>query len=166
MFIKSIDKYHIRAIPCALIVSRHARPFALASPRNFCPLRVSVYPERTRRALDSPFSFVFLNLQHSTLDFQPSALSNSFPHNSLSDPHPLNPVVSILYKNSGGGAPAFLSSRAKRGICFSLLRCFFTSLLQSSERFKSCPLNPAIPSAPPSIPTASTSALKASAATC
>ena len=110
MFIKSIDKYHIRAIPCALIVSRHARPFALASPRNFCPLRVSVYPERTRRALDSPFSFVFLNLQHSTLDFQPSALSNSFPHNSLSDPHPLNPALSILYKIMGEGFVLILST--------------------------------------------------------
>jgi hypothetical protein len=28
--------------------------------------------------------------------------SNSFTHNLLSDPHPLNPVVSILYKNGGG----------------------------------------------------------------
>src|SRR5258708_11266021 len=33
--------------------------------------------------------------------------SNSFPHNSLSDPHLLNPVVTILYKNSRGRGPVF-----------------------------------------------------------
>src|SRR6266478_2268551 len=27
---------------------------------------------------------------------------NSFPHNLLSDPHPLTPMVSIFYKNIGG----------------------------------------------------------------
>src|ERR1700687_2804015 len=29
--------------------------------------------------------------------------SNSFPHNVLSDPHPLSPVVSIFYETIGGG---------------------------------------------------------------
>src|SRR5260370_23133233 len=36
--------------------------------------------------------------------------SNSFPHNLLSDPHPLNPVVSIFYKNIGGGGPLLLQT--------------------------------------------------------
>src|SRR5260370_3649265 len=37
--------------------------------------------------------------------------SNSFSHNLLSDPHPLNPVVPILYKNRGeeGGSQVFQS---------------------------------------------------------
>jgi len=32
-----------------------------------------------------------------------SSSSNSFPHNPLSNPHLLNPVVSILYRNMRGG---------------------------------------------------------------
>src|SRR5882762_27949 len=34
-----------------------------------------------------------------------SLSSNSFPHNLLSDPHSLNPAVSIFYKNGGGRGP-------------------------------------------------------------
>src|SRR5713101_4326717 len=71
-----------------------------------------------------------------------SRFSNSFRHNLLSDPHPLNPVVSMFYENGGGESCFALSSRAKRGICFflvPLVRCFFTSLLQSSERFNHVP---------------------------
>src|SRR5712664_951123 len=33
----------------------------------------------------------------------PVLLPNSFPLNSFADPHPLNPVASILYENMGGG---------------------------------------------------------------
>jgi hypothetical protein len=88
--------------------------------------------------------------------FKPSR-PNSFTHNSLSDPYPLNPVVSILYKKSGGGGPVFsLSSRAKRGICFfltSLLRCVVTSIFRKA---KPCPPNSALQLVPLSIPTAST----------
>ncbi len=36
------------------------------------------------------------------------ASANSFPHNSLSDHHPLSPVLSILYKKGGG--PTVLAS--------------------------------------------------------
>ena len=37
--------------------------------------------------------------------------SNSFSHNLLCDPHPLNPVLPILYKNAGeeGGSQVFQS---------------------------------------------------------
>ena len=47
-------------------------------------------------------SLVFLNFHPSTLNYQPSHPHNSFPDNLLSDPHPINPVASILYENSGG----------------------------------------------------------------
>ena len=33
----------------------------------------------------------------------PHYLPNSFPLNPFADPHPLTPVASILYKNTGGG---------------------------------------------------------------
>src|SRR6266478_9049529 len=37
--------------------------------------------------------------------------SKSLPHNLFADPHPLNPVTSIPYKNLGGqGVPATLPS--------------------------------------------------------
>ena len=129
-----------------LLVRRHVRQSAQTCLRNLCVLSVS--------ALDCSFSLVFFCFQPSNLQmrvlcpgwffgtFKPSR-PNSFTHNSLSDPYPLNPVVSILYKNSGGGGPVFSqSSRAKRGICFfltSLLRCFVASLLQSSERLNHVP---------------------------
>src|SRR5260370_25512367 len=69
-----------------------------------------------------------------------SLSSKSFPHNSLSDPRTLNPVVSILYKNSGGRGMLFrvISSVASDllfpSFLISFLPFFFTSLLQSSER--------------------------------
>jgi hypothetical protein len=74
-----------------------------------------------------------------------SLSSKSFPHNSLSDPHPLNPVVSILYKNSGGrGMLIHVISSVARDLLFPyfliyFLRRFFTSLLQSSERLSHVP---------------------------
>ena len=124
-----IDKYYQDVVISCLIVERQIRSFTPTSPRNLCVLSVS--------ALDSSSSFVFLNFELLTLNVQPSLASNSFPHNSLSDPHPLNPVVSILYKKQGEGGA--WSSRAKRGICFSLLpyisllRCFFTSSLPNQK---------------------------------
>src|SRR5712692_1439194 len=60
-------------------------------------------------------------------------------------PTPLNPVVSILYKNSGGGARFFpVIPSGARDLHFPyflifLLRCFFTSSLQSSERLNHVP---------------------------
>src|SRR5712671_3679627 len=68
-----------------------------------------------------PGTSVFFNLRHPNPHmrilhpgrffgiFQRSR-TNSFPHNLLSDPHPINPVPSISYKNSGGGAVFFLAS--------------------------------------------------------
>jgi hypothetical protein len=44
-------------------------------------------------------------------DFQTSFTPNSFPLNSFADPHPINPVASIFYKNIvGQGASSFQSS--------------------------------------------------------
>jgi hypothetical protein len=88
-----LDKYCTSAVTWDLIVGDHLRRFT-SFPRSLCVLRVS--------ALDCSFSFVFFVFQLLTFNFQPSLPSNSFPHYLLSDPHPLNPVVSILYKNSGG----------------------------------------------------------------
>ena len=51
-----------------MIVRDHVRRFT-SSPRSLCVLSVS--------ALNCSFSFVFLNLQLSTLDFQPIDSSNS-----------------------------------------------------------------------------------------
>src|SRR6267378_5932447 len=44
-----------------------------------------------------------------------SSSSNSFPHNPLSNPHLLNPVVSILYRNMRGGVGPALSSNPQFG---------------------------------------------------
>jgi hypothetical protein len=53
----------------------------------------------------------------------PSSLSpNSFPLNSFADPHPLNPVTSILYKNVGGREHSQLSHRSPLSPIF---RTFF-----------------------------------------
>ena len=46
----------------------------------------------------SPYTLPF-DFQLSTVNLFPS---NSFPLNPFADPHPLNPVASILYKNIGG----------------------------------------------------------------
>jgi hypothetical protein len=44
--------------------------------------------------------------QHPNLQTFKRSRTNSFSHNLLSDPHPLNPVLSIFYKKGGGeGAP-------------------------------------------------------------
>ena len=86
-----LDKYRTRMVIWYLIVSYHARRSPLLPPRS---LRV--------RHL-APFSFLFFNFRLSTLNFGLSSSRNSFPHNSLSDPQVLNPVLSILYKKRGGG---------------------------------------------------------------
>jgi len=102
-----------------LIVRYHV--YSLTSPPSQCLWVLSV------SALDCSFSFVFFNIQPTNLQTRKRFRPNSFPHNPLSDPHPLNPVVSILYKNSGGRGPGFsLSSRAKRGTC-----SFLTSLYKN-----------------------------------
>jgi len=87
-----LDKYRTRMVIWCLIVSRHDRRSPLLPPRS---LRV--------RHL-APFSFLFFNFRLSTFNFRLSSSRNSFPHNSLSDPQALNPVLSILYKKRGGGA--------------------------------------------------------------
>ena len=105
-----LDKYSPSIIISYLLVGRHARPSAQTCLRNLCVLSVS--------ALDYSFFLVFFCLQPSNPQmrvlypgwffgtFKPSR-PNSFTHNSLSDPYPLNPVVSILYKNSGERGPGF-----------------------------------------------------------
>jgi hypothetical protein len=91
--------------------------------------------------------------------FKPSR-PNSFTHNSLSDPYPLNPVVSILYKNSGERGPGFLPviPSEARDLLFPyfltpLLRCVVISIFRKA---KPCPPNSALQLVPVSIPTAST----------
>ncbi len=109
-----LDKYCTSEVTYYLIVGDHVRRF-ISSPRSLCALRVST--------LGCSFSFVFFIFQLLTFNFQPSFPSNSFPHNSLSDPHPLNPVVSILYKNRGG-----------RGCRFFRLSAFAHSLEQACSK--------------------------------
>ena len=128
-----LDKYRTRMVIWCLIVSRHARRSPLLPPRS---LRV--------RHL-APFSFLFFNFRLSTFNFGLSSSRNSFPHNSLSDPQPLNPVLSILYKKRGGGAGDERSLRvptSSRGsllflpFCTSLFCCVVTS---NSERHNHVP---------------------------
>jgi hypothetical protein len=94
-------------VTCLLIVRRPARRFALQSP---CPRDLRAWrlprPCRGVSALNSPFSFVFFDLQHSNLRTFKRFRANSFTLISFADPHPLNSVVSYRYKNMGGeGAP-------------------------------------------------------------
>jgi serine/threonine protein kinase len=53
---------------------------------------------------------------------------NSFPHNPLSDPHPPNPVVSILYKDTAGQgvAPYFKRSILVFSIHLFIFSKFYT----------------------------------------
>jgi hypothetical protein len=71
-----LDKYRTFMVTSFLIVGRHSRR----------SIPHSTYP-----------------LPHYPLG---SFSSNSFPHNLLSDPHSLNPVVSIFYKNMRGRGAA------------------------------------------------------------
>src|SRR5258708_32274565 len=133
-------------LTCTLIVRRHPRRFTSQSPsaRDLCGRRLP-RPCRGVSSFNCSFSFVFFNIQHSNLrTFKPSR-ANSFPHNLLSDPHPLNPVLSIFYKNTGGGGPVFpCHPERSEGSAFSLLPYFLTSLLRcffisTSERLNHVP---------------------------
>ncbi len=95
----ALDSYITAVLPYSLIVSRQLARFASprASLRYLCGLRVGVYPEQSRRALYSSFSFS----PKPNLD-RPACARNSFPLNSFADPHPLTPVASIFYKKGGG----------------------------------------------------------------
>src|SRR5712691_605107 len=89
-------------LPWSLIVSRQLARFASlhASLRYLCGLRVGVYPEQSRRALSSSSSS---SSSPSKTDLYRSATApNSFGLNLFADPHPLNPVASIFYKNHRG----------------------------------------------------------------
>src|SRR4029077_13113760 len=94
-------KYSLIMIHLNVLVSCHSSRFTQKFPHNRCVRRLP-RPRRGVGASNCSFSFVFLNLQLSTLNFQPPHFSKSLPHNSLSDPHRLNPVMSILYKKGGG----------------------------------------------------------------
>ena len=129
-----LDKYWPIMVTFSLIVRHHARRFSPKSPRSLCVGRlrrpgrgVGACPELLR-ALDCAFSFVFLSFQRSNLQTFQRSRPNSFPHNSLSDPHPLNPVVSTLYKYSGGRIYSCHPERSE-GPAFSLLPYLFISLL-------------------------------------
>ena len=160
----------------SLVVRHHARRFSPKSPRNLYlqrlpgPRRGVASSSEPLGASDSSFSFVFFIFQLLTFNFQPSFPSNSFPHNSLSDPHPLNPVTSIFYKNSGGSGcrhlSLSLSSRAQRGICFFLTSLSLYVVTSIPERSQPCLLSQSQQSTPPSIISASTSAPKAIAVIC
>src|SRR6267143_649139 len=95
----------------SLIVSR--QPGCLTSrsstQRDLCRRRLP-RPCRCVSAFNCAFSFVFFNFQHSNLRTLKLFCPNSFPHNLLADPHTLNPVVSIFYRNSGGRGPFLLTS--------------------------------------------------------
>src|SRR6267143_3373891 len=62
-----LDKYCASAVTSYLTVRDHVRRFT-SSPRSLCVLRVGVYPERSRRALDRSFSLVFFIFQLSTFN--------------------------------------------------------------------------------------------------
>ena len=87
-------------------------------PRAFCakssicvlPLRSFPLNVQMRMAFTPTGSghpgCIFGAFQHPDLQTFKRFRTNSFSHNLLSDPHPLNPVVSIFYKKGGGeGAP-------------------------------------------------------------
>jgi hypothetical protein len=67
----------------------------------------------------------------------PFPLTNSFPHNLSSDPHPLNPVLSIFYKNIGGQEatpylePAILAS-STHPFFFYILRAPLNNVLSAT----------------------------------
>src|SRR5260370_6132107 len=81
----------------------------------FSPVFASPHPRRSLASFPgltatshSPFPLL-LPTDHCSLITAHYACK-SLPHNSFADPHPLTPVVSILYKNSGEGvSPTFRS---------------------------------------------------------
>src|SRR5712664_2697292 len=70
----------------------------------FCPVFAKHHPATLSRT-------VARRSTHRTSSTSSAGLrsSNSFTLTSLSDPHPLNPVVSMFYKNIGGGGHHQLS---------------------------------------------------------
>jgi len=87
--------------------SRHA---AIPQHPNHIQLRVQIYLDKYGTFVVTSLLIVSRQPRRSVpisttpLPHYPSTLlsCNSFPHNLLSDPHPLNPVVSIFYKNIWG----------------------------------------------------------------
>ena len=72
-----------------------------------------------------------------------SLSSNSFPHNLLSDPHSLNPAVSIFYKNGGGRGPVrcFERSNVQTCRCSSALLIHPLSFLHLTDSSTQRPLH-------------------------
>ncbi len=127
-----------------MIVRDHVRRFT-SSSRSLCVLSVGVYPERSRRALDCSFSLVFFNFQPSNLQTFKRFRPNSFPHNLLSDPHPLNPVLSIFCENRGGEGPSsryFVTSLLHRSLTLNQERFNHVCQVQhlSHQRHRRFPL--------------------------
>jgi len=87
--------------------SRHA---AIPQHPNHIQLRVQIYLDKYGTFVVTSLLIVSRQPRRSVpisttpLPHYPSTLlsCNSFPHNLLSDPHPLNPVASIFYKNIWG----------------------------------------------------------------
>src|SRR5712664_95933 len=116
-----LDEHCVRMVISHLIVRYHVH--SLTSPPSQCLWVLSV------SALDCSFSFVFFNIQPTDLQTRKRFRPNSFPHNPLSDPHPLNLVVSIFYKDSGGEDPVFpCHPEPSEESAFSLLLWFVASL--------------------------------------
>src|SRR5260370_13753165 len=70
----------------------------------FCFVYLAAHPHRFPHSwpclLESPDTKSLPHLVTSLYPYFP--FSKSLPHNLFADPHPLTPVVSIFYKNSGG----------------------------------------------------------------
>ncbi len=70
----------------------------------FCFVYLAAHPHRFPHSwpclLESPDTKSLPHLVTSLHPYFP--FSKSLPHNLFADPHPLTPVVSIFYKNSGG----------------------------------------------------------------
>ena len=72
--------------------------------------------------LSSDFQLLIEDPDHvGTVNFQPSYPTNSFRLNLFADPYPLNPAVSILYKNSGGRGQSGQISTSRHGAPLSHL---------------------------------------------
>ncbi len=65
-----------------------------------------------------PNLLYFLNVKFFPIFFTSLPSCNSFTLNSFADPHPLNPVFSILYKKVGEGDIPTLSGRTSAIFCF------------------------------------------------
>ena len=83
-----------------LIAIRHSRqslPFPTISLPHYLAIPFPIAPVFATLPRKPPLSRIIATL--------PKTLShNSFPYTHLADPYPLSPVMSIFYKNMGGGA--------------------------------------------------------------